>query len=145
VTSMAFTYHFVQRSDLLSSAAASAIIMILNRGLLTPYLLCRHLNYRMSRYLAEIAGYPLAAGVLTAGALWLCRISWLPGTTLLQLTVAGALGSALFLVGAGRYCVLAEHPVRVLDLIRQKSPSFEKPARGWLGMRSVELDREPIL
>lgn len=142
--SLALIYHFARQSNLWGAASASALVMVLNRGCLTPYLLCRYLQYPVRRYIAEIAGRPALVGVLSAAMLWICRITWLPGRNLPELALAAAIGSALFFVTASRYCLLGEHRIRIIDLIGRKAPRFEKPARRWLGLQYLEVSTPSI-
>jgi O-antigen/teichoic acid export membrane protein len=145
VIALVFVYHFAQRGDLVSAATTSASLMAINRGLLTPWLLCRHLRYPVIRYITETVGRPLSLGVVATAMLWLCRETWLPGTTLLQLASAGIMGSILFLFMACRYCLLAEHRVRVLGLICQNAPFCEGPARRWFGVGQVPVRAQFLL
>jgi O-antigen/teichoic acid export membrane protein len=136
--SMALIYHYVQEEALWSAAALSSVIMFLNRGCLTPILLCRHFEYPVRRYVAAIVSRPLAVGGIVAATIWLCRMVWLPGNTLFGIALGGALSSLFCLIGAGRYCLTEEHQITVLDAIRQNAPSFHRSAHRWFGVRHSE-------
>ena len=81
---------FTSKSDLWSAAIASTVVLILNRGLLTPMLLCRHLEYSVGRYMTEIASRPMGVGLVTSLALVVSRATWLPGDSLIHIMAAGA-------------------------------------------------------
>ena len=102
VLSMLLIYHFATRADLVSAAAASAALMVLNRGVVTPYLLCRQLTYPVRRYVVEIAARPLAAGLFVAAILWVCRVTWLAGKTGSEIGLAVVICSSLYFLVACR-------------------------------------------
>jgi O-antigen/teichoic acid export membrane protein len=139
VISAALIAHFAARGDLFAAAVASSLVMVVNRGGLTPFLLCRYLDYPVGRYIAEIAIRPLTLAAGVGGVLYVCRLTWLPGRTLPELIFAGALGSALFLLSAGRYCLLGEHQLRVIDVLGRKAPRLASPARRWFGLPQLEV------
>jgi O-antigen/teichoic acid export membrane protein len=127
-------YEFARRGDLYSAALASSLVMVISRGILTPYLLCRELRYPTGKYIVRIAGPPLAAGLAVAAVMWACRLTWLPGTTLGQIILAGALSTAGFLLLAGRFGVLKGDREGVLDLIKARAPYLEGATRRWFGL-----------
>jgi O-antigen/teichoic acid export membrane protein len=126
-------WHFAARGDLFRAAAAAAIMAVLNRGCLTPYLLCRELDYPVLRYIGRIVARPFGAGAAAALLLLLLRQTLLPGDSVLNLLAAGIIGSLVFCGLAGRYCLPAEHRALALDQIRKRAPIFEGPARLWFG------------
>ena len=136
--SMLLIYHFAIRADLVSAAAASAALMVLNRGVVTPYLLCRHLTYPVGRFVVEIAAHPLAAGLFVAATLWVCRVTWLAGKTGSEIGLAIAICASLYFLVASRYCVLPEDQRRVLDVLCEKLPFLERPAERWLGLHILK-------
>jgi O-antigen/teichoic acid export membrane protein len=137
ILSTACVYYFARQGDLWSGVVAITALMIVNRGIVTPILLCRELRYPVLKYLSEIVVLPLSAGLAVAGIMWLVRMAWTPAT-IPELIAAGALSTSLYGLLAGRLCFLPEHHSRILDLVRRKAPSFEKYARLWLGAKTVE-------
>jgi O-antigen/teichoic acid export membrane protein len=133
VLSSALVYFYAARGDLFMAALASTVLMVANRGCLTPYLVCRHLDYPVRRYIAAIAVRPLAAGAAAGAAMWVSRMTWLPGTTLAEIILAGVLGTVLVVALAGRYCLPEEHQADVLNLAKARAPFLERAARWWLG------------
>jgi O-antigen/teichoic acid export membrane protein len=129
-------YEFARRGDLYTAALASSIVMVLSRGILTPYLLCRECRYPTGKYIVRIAAPPLAAGVAVAAAMWVCRLTWLPGTTLAQVILAGTLSTAAFLLLAGRFGVLKDDRAGVLGMVKARAPYLEGATRRWFGLPS---------
>jgi O-antigen/teichoic acid export membrane protein len=125
---------FASRGDLFHAALGAATMSVLNRGCLTPYLLCRELHYSVTRYVGRILARPVAAGAVAAGVLWGLRVTVLPGTQAIELLAAAIIGSSLFCVLAGRYCLPAEHRILALETIRQRVPLLEGPVRLWFGV-----------
>jgi len=138
IVSLALIYYFVQHANLLQAAVASAIIMTLNRGGITPFLLCRQLEYPFVPYLRQVAIRPIAAGVLVAAAVWICRETWLPGRSYVELGLAGVVTVVAYALAAGRWCVLEEDQLWLIGLIREKAQFFERPARRWFGLDELQ-------
>lgn len=126
-------YEFARGGDLFTAALASSLVMVGSRGFLTPYLLCRELGYPTAKYVVRIAGPPLGAGLAVAAVLWACRATWLPGDTLGQVALAGALGTAAFLLLAGRFGVLPGDRAGVLDVVSARAPYLTGATRLWFG------------
>jgi O-antigen/teichoic acid export membrane protein len=126
-------YEFARGGDLFNAALASSLVMVVSRGFLTPYLLCRELGYPTAKYIVRIAGPPLGAGLAVAAAMWACRVTWLPGDNLGQVVLAGALGTAAFLLLAGRFGVLPGDRAGVLDIVSARAPYLKGATRLWFG------------
>jgi O-antigen/teichoic acid export membrane protein len=145
IITISLVFHFASRGDLWHAALSAAILSLLNRGLMTPFLLCRQLEYPLWRYIGQILFRPISAGAMAAAVLWLLRRTWLPGENYLELGAAGVIGSVLFCVLAGRYCLPTEHQRLALAVIRQRAPAFEAPARHWFGVGPFDMDGEATL
>jgi O-antigen/teichoic acid export membrane protein len=133
IVSSALVYYFASIGSLWHAALAASALMIINRGLVTPYLLCRHLDYSVVRYLAEVSARPLAAGLLAGAVMWGLKTAGLPVTSLVQVGVAGLLTTGVFTLIAGRLCVLAEHRDWIVTVIASRSPALVPLTRVWLG------------
>ena len=131
--SSALVYHFASTGTLWHAALSASLLMIVNRGLVTPYLLCQQLNYSLLRYLGEVSVRPLATGALAGAVMWSFRAMGLPLTTLVDIGVAGVLTTAVYVVIAGRFCVLAEHRDWLLMLVARRAPRLVPATRAWLG------------
>ena len=112
------------------AACIAAGLAILNRAILTPWFLCRLLDFSLLRYLRKIYTMPLLTAVpVFAGAVWI-KSHWLPGANWFSL-----IGS-IFLIGAPYYLAcwftVVERDHRVL-------------LRGWIAARLARLPRSTAI
>jgi len=86
----------VPRYGIQGAAWTAALLMVADRGLFTPWLLCRYLGHSYAHYMASIYARPLAAAVpVVAFAVWL-KAHAIPGTNLVQVLMAGATIAAVY-------------------------------------------------
>jgi O-antigen/teichoic acid export membrane protein len=105
---------------ILGAACVAAGLTIVNRGLITPLIVCRQLPYSYAHYMGSIYTRPLLCGMPLLGlAIWL-RSSWLPGQTLIQLMLAGGLLIAIGLIVSLVFCVEPEHRDLLWNMLRQR-------------------------
>jgi O-antigen/teichoic acid export membrane protein len=113
------------------AACISAGLTIINRGFITPFLVCRQIPYNYFHYMGSIYLKPLLCGMPVAGLAILFRSSWLPGQSIMQLILAGGLLIAIGLLLSLVFCVEPEHRVLVWNTLRQRlgkqSPPIPKP------------------
>jgi O-antigen/teichoic acid export membrane protein len=106
-------------------------LTIINRGFITPFLVCRELPYNYFHYMGSIYLRPLLCGVPVIGLAILFRWSWLPGQTIPQLVVAGGLLIGIGLLLSLAFCVEPEHRALLWSTLRQRlgkeSSSVPKP------------------
>ena len=101
-------------------ACVSASLMIVNRGLITPFIVCRQLPYNYFHYMISIYVRPLLCGIPVMGlALWL-RSSWLPGQTVVQLVLAAILIISVGLLLGLVFSVEPEHRLILRDTLLKK-------------------------
>jgi O-antigen/teichoic acid export membrane protein len=110
----------IPRQGIMGAAWIVAGLMVLNRGLLTPWLVSREMNFGFLWYLGSIYGRPVLAAAPVLAMAYLLRASVLPGTTWLQFVAIGA-------IVAGSYYALA-----LLLCLPQEHRSV---LRGWVGRR----------
>ncbi len=111
---------------ILGGAIVAAGFAILNRAILTPYFLCRVMNFSLLRYLRDIYSTPLLTAVpVFVFALWI-KSHWVPGKNWFQLIGAIALIAAPYYLSG--YFTVAEQDHRKL-------------LRGWIAAR---LDRTSL-
>ena len=99
----------VPRYGILGAAWVSAGLMIAVRGIYTPWLVSRALDYSFLAYMRRIYVWPLIAGVPALLLAWGLRSSWLPGATWPQLVAAGCLTSLAYAALALFLCVTPWH------------------------------------
>lgn len=114
------------RYGIFGAACVAASLTVLNRGLITPWIVCRRLDYSYVRYMTGIYLRPLLSAVPVIGlALWM-KSYWISGETLFELIAAAALigltGSLLCLFT----CIDRQHRVMfretALRKLRQRRP-----------------------
>jgi O-antigen/teichoic acid export membrane protein len=114
----------VPRYGILGAAWVSAILMIAVRGIYTPWLVSRALDYSFLAYMRRIYARPLAAGVPAAALAWALHSTWLPGATWFQLVAAGCLIGLLYGVVALGICVTPSHRSLLLSRLPLIGPFF---------------------
>ncbi len=106
---LAGVYWAIPRYGIFGAAWVTSGLIVLNRGLVASWLLCRAINYNVLTYLKGIYVPPLlcAAPALLI-AFWVKR-HWLPGNTWGQLIGASALLTLIFYTLALFICLRKEH------------------------------------
>jgi O-antigen/teichoic acid export membrane protein len=84
------------RFGILGAAWVACGVAIANRGLVTPYLLCRNLELSLPRYLRSIYLVPVLLALPSAALAYWMRNSWLPGKNWVELLTALAFLSAQY-------------------------------------------------
>jgi O-antigen/teichoic acid export membrane protein len=108
------------RYGIFGGACVASALMIANRGLVTPLIVCRALPYNYFRYMSAIYVRPLLCGLPVAALAYWLHMSWLPGQTIIQLMVAAIVVIASGLLLALAFCVEADHRIMVRDMILKR-------------------------
>jgi hypothetical protein len=102
-------------------------LAIINRGFITPLIVCRQLPYSYFKYMVSIYLRPLLCAVpLLALAFWL-RSSWLPGQTVMQLILAGGLLISIGLLAGLVFSVEPEHRNLLWNVLLQRLRKIPQP------------------
>ncbi len=109
----------IPRWGILGAAWICAILMILNRGLLAPWLVSRTLSLGFPHYMATIYVRPLLAAVPAIAIEYLAHATILPGSNWLQIVAAGALPAAIYYPLAYFICVEDEHRTLLTSWLRR--------------------------
>lgn len=97
------------RYGIFGGAVVASSLMIVFRGLFTPWLVCRHVKVRLHAYLAAIFARPLLTGAPVAVLLYFCK-AWLwSGKTWPELLMISTLTAALYLAISCFTCLETEH------------------------------------
>lgn len=97
------------RYGILGAAWVTAALMILNRGILTPYMLCSNLNYPFLRYMKGIYLRALLCAIPVAGiAVWI-KLHWIPGRNWSELFFMLGVICCLFYGAAAVLCLEPHH------------------------------------
>ncbi len=99
----------VPRYGIWGAAWVSAILMIASRGLYTPWLVARALDYSFLSYMSGIYVRPLLAAVPALALAWGLKRTILPGRSWPELAAAGALTALLYLAVAMFACIAPHH------------------------------------
>ena len=99
----------IPRYGIIGAACVSSGLMLLIRGIYTPYLLCRSLDGSLWKYLAEIYLMPLLAGVPAIALGLFLKNGWLPGRNWGELFLAAALMASAYFGTAFFTCIDSEH------------------------------------
>jgi O-antigen/teichoic acid export membrane protein len=115
----------VPRYGIVGAAWVSATLMIAVRGIYTPLLVSRALDYSFLAYMRRIYVRPLLAGVPALALAWALRATWLPGETWFQLAAAGCLTSLAYCAVALYFCVTPAHRSLLLSRVPVIGPFFQ--------------------
>ena len=128
----------IPRYGIVGVAWVTGILMILNRGLFTPWLLCRNFGWDYWPYLRSILLRPVLLGVAVGILARYGKSGLLPGRNLIELVVAGGLITLLYFTLAFLTSVFPEHR----QLLRQwLAKSLRRPASEATGVRPKENGR----
>jgi len=104
----------IPRYGILGVALASAALMIVVRGVYTPWLVSRALNSSFLLYMRGIYVRPLLAAVPVWILAWYLQKTWLPGATWPQLALAASICCAGYFAVAFFACLPRDHRMMVL-------------------------------
>lgn len=100
----------IPQHGILGAAVVGSVLMVLVRGLFTPWLLCHHLRFPFDVYMRSILVRPLATGLPVLGLLYLAKQSGLvPGRTWGEVAAAGIAAGLIFLSAAWFTCLEIRH------------------------------------
>ena len=112
---VAGVYLVLPRYQILGAAYITAILMVINRGLFTAWLLSRAVKYSFPAYLWGIYGMPtLVAIPVLLGAQWM-KLHWLQGNNWRQIIAGGTALTIAYYAAAYFLCLEKQHrhlPVR---------------------------------
>ncbi len=97
-------------------------LMAVNRGLFTPWLLCRHTGANWGAYMWGVYGRPILVTAPVFGLAYWLKPRWLPGQHWGELVAAGVLVGGCFLVLAVRFCLTQEHRRQAWGWLAQRLP-----------------------
>jgi O-antigen/teichoic acid export membrane protein len=106
---LAGMYYAVPRFGILGAAWVSAILMIVNRGLVTSYLFSHATGFNFWAYLRGIYLGPLAAAAISMAIGWWIKMSFLPGKNWFQVLAGSALMTLLFYTICFFTCLEKQH------------------------------------
>jgi O-antigen/teichoic acid export membrane protein len=117
---VAGTIWLLPRYGLFGVAAWCSILMLISRGGIAPWLLCRHLHYSFPRYMVAILARPLLVSVPFWVILILLKQAGATGKSVAELFVLGASTSILYLAACYYTCLAKEHQAFLTQWLRRK-------------------------
>ena len=98
----------------------------LNRGLLTSWLVCRHLRISWRQFVASIYDRPLAVGAVVFALAWLIRMETPGHRGLLLLIAISALIVLLYAALCLAWCIPEEHRAIIFEQVRKVRERFRR-------------------
>jgi O-antigen/teichoic acid export membrane protein len=108
----------IPRWGIIGVAWVCSILMILNRGLLAPWLVSRTLSLGFGHYMGTIYVRPFLAAAPVIAIAYLAHATVLPGSNWLQIFAAGALSASLYYALAYLICLDREHRALLTNWLR---------------------------
>ena len=113
--------YLLPRHGILAAAWLAAILMSLNRGVLTAWLVCHHLRFPLAKYLSAIYLRPALAAVPVLALAWWLKSSWLPGRNWAELFAAAALVAGTYYPLAFGLCIRPQDRTVILTWLSNRS------------------------
>ncbi len=110
----------VPRYGIIGAAWITTILMIAVRGVYTPWLVCRGLNFSYREYMRAIYLRPLLTAAPVLGAAWWAKNTFLPGSTLAQVITAAAAIAAVYYAMAAMTVVERPHRGLVVNMVARR-------------------------
>jgi O-antigen/teichoic acid export membrane protein len=111
----------VPRYGLFAAAVASTSLMILVRGIITPILACRQLDYPFIAYMRSIFISPVLTALPVLILICSCKFYLWPGRTWLDLISASLVTVILYWGAAYFTCLEAEHRSQLWEWVRRRA------------------------
>ncbi len=124
ISLVAALYFVVPRYGIMGAAWVTSVLMVLDRGLFTPWLLCRHLDFRFGLYMRSIFLGPMLTVLPAAAVAWGLKTAVLPGNNLVQVLTAAVSIAAVYYPVAFFTCVDPRHRPLLLRWIARRSKAF---------------------
>jgi O-antigen/teichoic acid export membrane protein len=93
--SIASLFYVIPRYGIWGAAAVAVTLMILDRGLYTPWYLCRALRVSYVRYMTGVYSRPLLTAIPLVALIYAVKATILPGRNLLEIAAASGLAGVV--------------------------------------------------
>jgi O-antigen/teichoic acid export membrane protein len=107
----------IPRYGIIGAAVVSSGLMLLVRGIYTPLIVSRSLNFSFSEYMRRIYFRPILTAVPVAAMAWFLKGHWLPGRTWFHLLAAASSIGIAYTALALFTCIEREHRSLLLSRI----------------------------
>jgi O-antigen/teichoic acid export membrane protein len=105
---------------IMGAAVVTSLLMLIARGIVTPWLLCHHLHCSFWQYMFRILAKPLLVSVPLWAALIELRRAGITGRRVPELAVLGIGTTALYFAGSYLTCVAPEHKQLLRNWLKKK-------------------------
>lgn len=122
--SVALLWLVVPSHGILGAAAVTSSLMLVSRGIITPWIVCRGLGVPVVTYMRAIYLAPLLTAAPVVALAWFLKFHGLPGRNWTDLVTAAGLLSVLYLAGALMTTFEPEHRLLLWTWVRR----FQKTA-----------------
>jgi O-antigen/teichoic acid export membrane protein len=120
----------IPKFGILGAAVVASVSMLLVRGLYTPWLVCRALDFGFVAYVRSIYLRAILTAIPILAMAYICKLNWIPGNTWPEL-IAGSCGIGLLYMGSAFFtCIEPEHR----GLFLSKVPFFGATLRNALSL-----------
>jgi O-antigen/teichoic acid export membrane protein len=119
-------YFIVPRFGIGGAAWTVSALMIADRGLFTPWLLCRHLKFSFAVYMRSIYVRPMLTAVPAAALAFWLRSGVLPGNSLIQVLAAASAVAAVHFALAYFTCLEPQHRAVLWSRILRRGAAAEQ-------------------
>jgi O-antigen/teichoic acid export membrane protein len=116
----------VKSHGMLAVCTLFSLLMLINRGIFAPVLICRYTNKSVTSFLSYIFARPLAAAAVTMGAGYLLKTTVWPGRTWGELIAACLTIGMAYAALAFFYCVPKAHRERIILAVKRRPSSLAR-------------------
>ncbi|MEN6536801.1 MAG: oligosaccharide flippase family protein [Bryobacteraceae bacterium] len=121
VLSIVLMVLLVPKHGILAAAVVSAVLMIVTRGVISPWLLCQQLTFPFAQYMRSILVSPVVSALPVSVVLVLLKQGGLAGKSWSELILVGAITCLVYGATAYYACVERDHRQVVLDWTAQRA------------------------
>jgi O-antigen/teichoic acid export membrane protein len=105
---------------IIGAAAVTSLLMLIARGIVTPWLLCHHLHLSFGRYMFGVLARPILVSAPLWAALVGLRRAGITGRSVPELAVLCIGTTALYFAGCYFTCVAPEHKRLLRNWLEKK-------------------------
>ena len=110
----------IPRFGLVGAAWVASLLMVLVRGGITPWLVCRQLQYSVAAYFQQIFMRPVLTGLPVLVLIWFCKVRLWPGNTWWQLIAAAGVTVLTYWGSAYFTCLEPEHRALIWNWVARR-------------------------
>jgi hypothetical protein len=113
---------------ILGAAVVTSALMLISRGIVTPWLLCRHLHFPFGEYMIRILAKPILVSAPLWAALFGLRRLGVTGRSVPELAFLGAAITGVYFTACYFTCVAPEHKRLLHEWLSRRLSRFRASA-----------------